>query len=395
MNDSGFIKLSRKFFDNKIWQAARAFSECEAWLDLIQSARFEASPTTSRIGCYEVTWGMGQYPASNRFLAKKWGRSEQWIKTFLGKLKREKMITTDNAQGVNVITLVNFEKYNGIAVETPPANPLGIPPNIFNNNDLCEVVTHLVTQQVTHFLKKQPTSNPNNKKDKENIKKPPKGGKESQKGSGPELIQWENELKAKEAELNAKEHELLQREVALKAKAAANLPDISFASDAFRDIFSSWLEYKRERKESYKSQKSLEACYKKLLRLSGNNPDAAKLIVEQSMASNYAGLFELKNPIPDRYKQENETLLESVKDAEIGYYKFLKYLKDYAPYCFANMKMPTQKEIGIIQKIQKDAGNEHMCKDALAVIEGKPTIREKWDNLYLAIIHQFKYKNGS
>ena len=88
MSDKGFIKLSRKLFDNKIWQAARAFNECEAWIDLIQSARFEASSITSRIGCYEVTWGRGQYPASNRFLAKKWGRSEQWVKSLLGKLKR-------------------------------------------------------------------------------------------------------------------------------------------------------------------------------------------------------------------------------------------------------------------------------------------------------------------
>ena len=32
--DKGFIKLPRSFFDNKIWQAARAFSECEAWIDL-------------------------------------------------------------------------------------------------------------------------------------------------------------------------------------------------------------------------------------------------------------------------------------------------------------------------------------------------------------------------
>lgn len=79
--------------------------------------------TTSRIGCYEVTWGRGQYPASNRFLAKKWGRSEQWVKSLLGKLKREKMITTDNSQGVNVITLINFEKYNGEVVDNPPSNP--------------------------------------------------------------------------------------------------------------------------------------------------------------------------------------------------------------------------------------------------------------------------------
>lgn len=167
--DKGFIKLSRSFFDNKIWQAARAFSECEAWIDLIQSARFEASPTTSRIGCYEVTWERGQYPASNRFLAKKWGRSEQWVKSFLGKLKREKMITTDNSQGVNVITLVNFEKYNGEVMENPLNPPPYNPPNKLIDCNLQELITHLVTQQVTHLLKEQPTSNPNNKKE-ENIK---------------------------------------------------------------------------------------------------------------------------------------------------------------------------------------------------------------------------------
>lgn len=167
--DKGFIKLSRTFFDNKIWQAARAFSECEAWIDLIQSARFEASPTTSRIGCYEVTWERGQYPASNRFLAKKWRRSDQWVKSFLGKLKREKMITTDNTQGVNVITLVNFEKYNGEAIGNPPNTLPCNPLNELIYGDLQEIITHLVTQQITHLQKEQPTSNPNNKKEK-NIK---------------------------------------------------------------------------------------------------------------------------------------------------------------------------------------------------------------------------------
>ena len=171
--DKGFIKLSRKFFDNKIWQAARAFSECEAWLDLIQSARFEASPTTSRIGCYEVTWGRGQYPASNRFLSKKWGRSEQWVKSFLGRLKRERMINTDNSQGVNVITLLNFERYNGEEPDNPHCNPLNNPLNRLNISELQEAVTQWITHQVTqcgengqNAVKQQPTLNPNNKKEK-------------------------------------------------------------------------------------------------------------------------------------------------------------------------------------------------------------------------------------
>ena len=164
--DDGYIMLSRRFFASKKWQAARAFSECEAWIDLIQSARFEASPTASRIGCYEVTWNRGQYPASNRFLAKKWGRSEQWVKTTLGKWKREQMITTDNSQGVNVITLINYDKYNGDSTScNPPLNPPSNPLNDMEIKELRRLLTHLSTHLTTHPVEKQPTSNPNKKKD--------------------------------------------------------------------------------------------------------------------------------------------------------------------------------------------------------------------------------------
>jgi hypothetical protein len=68
-----------------------------------------------------------------------------------------------------------------------------------------------------------------------------------------------------------------------------------FVSDKFLQPFTDWIEYKIARKENYKNEKSLLALYNKLLRLSNNNPIAAKLIVEDSMANNYAGLFELKN----------------------------------------------------------------------------------------------------
>lgn len=120
----------------------------------------------------------------------------------------------------------------------------------------------------------------------------PQGGMSEPDNS---LIEIEQELKSREAKLLAKEQELLKREAALKNQLSNKLPDISFVSDDFKDVFSSWLEYKREKKESYKSNKALEACYKKLLELSNNNPDIARLIVEQSMASNWSGIFELRN----------------------------------------------------------------------------------------------------
>lgn len=89
----GYIKLSRKFFSNDMWNEARTFSSCEAWLDLIQSARFEATPRMESIGGREVSYTRGQYPASIRFLSKRWKWSERKVRTFLAFLKRENMIT--------------------------------------------------------------------------------------------------------------------------------------------------------------------------------------------------------------------------------------------------------------------------------------------------------------
>ena len=203
--EEGFIKLSRKFFTNDIWQAARAYNESEAWLDLIQSARFEASEITSRIGGREITWGRGQYPASNRFLAKKWGRSETWVKSVLTGFKKKGMITTECTQGMNVITLVNFDKYNYTEnpVKNPTRNPLQNPLNTFNISELQELITqlktHLETQCETrqdvnttemtvfsHSLK--PTANPNNKKGEEYNNNPSlRGSEEPLCGTSPHV----------------------------------------------------------------------------------------------------------------------------------------------------------------------------------------------------------------
>lgn len=59
--------------------------------------------------------------------------------------------------------------------------------------------------------------------------------------------------------------------------------------------FKLWLQYKKERKETYKSESSIQEAYKHLMTLAGGSPDAAMLIVKQSMANNWAGLFQLKN----------------------------------------------------------------------------------------------------
>jgi len=62
----------------------------------------------------------------------------------------------------------------------------------------------------------------------------------------------------------------------------------------FLSTFLTFLRYKRKRGESYKTKESTLLAYQKLLKLSGNDPKKAVEVVEQTMANNYAGLFELK-----------------------------------------------------------------------------------------------------
>lgn len=138
---------------------------------------------------------------------------------------------------------------------------------------------------------------------------PPDGGGEDLE----ELSKKQKELEAKEAELRAKEQELLKLEAALKARKHAELPKIDFVSPEYAEAFTTWLEYKRERRESYKSDKSLRMAYSKLLQLSGNDPFKANAIVQQSMANNWAGLFELKQTSYGQRTDNNQARRESRK----------------------------------------------------------------------------------
>ena len=148
----GYIKLSRKFFSNDMWNEARTFSSCEAWLDLIQSARFEATPRMESIGGREVSYTRGQYPASIRFLSRRWRWTERKVRTFLAYLKRENMITLSQKQGMNVITLVKYNDYNGNPTDTASdtSNDTMSDTTILQEiNELRSQVTQLMTQVST------------------------------------------------------------------------------------------------------------------------------------------------------------------------------------------------------------------------------------------------------
>ena len=64
--------------------------------------------------------------------------------------------------------------------------------------------------------------------------------------------------------------------------------------DEWKPIVSDWLEYKRERNQSYKGEKSLVVMFNKLKRYSRDDPARGAVIIENSISNNYSGFFELK-----------------------------------------------------------------------------------------------------
>ena len=76
--------------------------------------------------------------------------------------------------------------------------------------------------------------------------------------------------------------------------------DLSFCNSQFIELIIKWLKYKKEKKQSY-TQMGIEMFYKKLLTLSNNNLSVASEIINNSIANNYAGIFELKNNKSSNY----------------------------------------------------------------------------------------------
>lgn len=65
----------------------------------------------------------------------------------------------------------------------------------------------------------------------------------------------------------------------------------------FDKVVQEWYQYKKEKGQSYKSQIGKTKFVNKLNELSGGNADIARRVIEQSMANNWAGIFELKQNV--------------------------------------------------------------------------------------------------
>lgn len=82
----------------------------------------------------------------------------------------------------------------------------------------------------------------------------------------------------------------------LKQKLKQNTEyEIEYENEYIFNVFKEWLNYKKLRKEKYKTKQSAQLAYDKLVKFSGNNPKEAKEIIETAMSNNWAGFFANRN----------------------------------------------------------------------------------------------------
>lgn len=157
-----FIKIDRNFFEGKYWRQKRVFSQAEAWIDLIRTARFEIEPETRILssGRY-ITIKRGEIHASIRFLAERWSWGNDKVKRFLDAAISEQAIERRIEQGESIITLLNYDIYNPVGDEsqtpnrTPNRTPIDTPtehPSIHQPNTRKYKLKNIRTKEYKKYI---------------------------------------------------------------------------------------------------------------------------------------------------------------------------------------------------------------------------------------------------
>lgn len=109
-NKTRWIRTSVDFFDHGVLDAG-PYDRRSAWLWLIAHAAWKDKSVNHKGSAVKLK--RGQVLAGRKFLAQKWGWSEQNVRTFLKHLKNDEMIESNQSNGhyANIITICNYEEY--------------------------------------------------------------------------------------------------------------------------------------------------------------------------------------------------------------------------------------------------------------------------------------------
>lgn len=114
-----------------------------------------------------------------------------------------------------------------------------------------------------------------------------------------------------EQELKNDKNERSNKEATKKNKSVSEKIDdyLGMIPENWREPVEVWLNYKKERKEIYKTERSFKSFFKTIEKESQNNPAIFLAAVEQSIKNNWSGVFPKKHavekhPMVDHSKQK-------------------------------------------------------------------------------------------
>jgi len=110
MSDRGYIRLYRSVFAHAVFRP-EPFTEREAWKWLLVKAAWK--PIQVRLGEHLINLDRGQVVGAVRFLAAEWGWSRGKVERYVERLKNEAMLETQTETGITVITVCNYDRYQG------------------------------------------------------------------------------------------------------------------------------------------------------------------------------------------------------------------------------------------------------------------------------------------
>lgn len=106
---TGWLKMSRNLQDHWIWEDPY---KLKWWMDLLLMAAWE--DTKKLVGRKLIDVKRGQIVASISFLEHRWGKNHNTIISFLKLLQADGMITKKSTNNVSIITICNYEEYQGV-----------------------------------------------------------------------------------------------------------------------------------------------------------------------------------------------------------------------------------------------------------------------------------------
>lgn len=106
----GWIKLHRQILESDLWLDEK-FTRGQAWADLLMIACHKESSFRKR--GIKVCLTRGQIGKSLDELSKRWKWSIGKVKRFLVELENENQISVNNSNVNQIITILNYNKYQG------------------------------------------------------------------------------------------------------------------------------------------------------------------------------------------------------------------------------------------------------------------------------------------